>query len=390
MSCHYLRRGLTSIAVLALATVATLLATLSTTPVAAQSGSRWKVAKNDRVTITVTSGESIQAAIDAAASGTTIVVEPGVYKEQLRIKRSGITLRGMKGATISPGDKQSANDCTFQELGAAICVGSEFVPDGGKTYFGDPSPATRIRNITIKGFIIEGPTGDGIRVVRARNVLVANNTIRETTAVGISIEDVHRFWVEGNRVNNKAKGEFMNVFVGNGAADGRIVRNTILNSPKAGIMVHDARRLRIHDNTVAGGCNGIVSGYWEPGEEKRGPQRLTISKNRIRNNDRACTAFDLPAGGQAVSVHGGRDVVIKKNIIEGHQPQGPTIVTAAVTLAPLGEYGLHNIRFEDNAMSGNVFPNGPADLSVSDPDNQVTVRRNTCTASTPNTNWCTD
>ena len=46
------------------------------------------------VLVTVHHGQHIQAAIDNAAPGTTITVEPGTYHENLLIAKDGITLRG--------------------------------------------------------------------------------------------------------------------------------------------------------------------------------------------------------------------------------------------------------------------------------------------------------
>src|SRR4051794_11228034 len=55
--------------------------------VAAPGNARTAVVRVDR-------GESIQAALDAASPGDTIVVAPGVYRENLTIQKDGITLRG--------------------------------------------------------------------------------------------------------------------------------------------------------------------------------------------------------------------------------------------------------------------------------------------------------
>src|SRR5437763_15913671 len=39
-------------------------------------------------------GESIQAAVDAARPGDPVLIGPGVYRESVVIKESGVTLRG--------------------------------------------------------------------------------------------------------------------------------------------------------------------------------------------------------------------------------------------------------------------------------------------------------
>ena len=55
-------------------------------------------------------GDSIQAAIDAAQPGDTIVVK-GVHHENVAIAKDGITLRGI-GAVLEPAATPLANACT--------------------------------------------------------------------------------------------------------------------------------------------------------------------------------------------------------------------------------------------------------------------------------------
>src|SRR5262249_44542980 len=51
-------------------------------------------------TVTVGPGQSIQAAVDAAEPGTTIVLLPGVYRQNVLVMKDGITLQGA-GPTTS-------------------------------------------------------------------------------------------------------------------------------------------------------------------------------------------------------------------------------------------------------------------------------------------------
>ena len=54
-------------------------------------------------TINIAAGTSIQAALDKAAPGDTIVVAPGTYHESVTVKAYGITLKGQASGDARPG-----------------------------------------------------------------------------------------------------------------------------------------------------------------------------------------------------------------------------------------------------------------------------------------------
>src|SRR6185436_19443704 len=48
---------------------------------------------------------TIQAALDAANPGDTILVPPGTYRENLRVTKDNITIAGSRGAVIDAGNR---------------------------------------------------------------------------------------------------------------------------------------------------------------------------------------------------------------------------------------------------------------------------------------------
>ena len=107
--------------------VAMLLSLLVSLP----AGSAWAGGAKTHV---VRPGESIQAAIDAARPGDTILVKPGTYAEALKITTDGLTLKGSRGTVLTMPD--DAEPCLVFDPGApptleGICVLGEFSPQPG-------------------------------------------------------------------------------------------------------------------------------------------------------------------------------------------------------------------------------------------------------------------
>jgi hypothetical protein len=90
--------------------------------------------------IVVKPGESIQAAVDAASPGTTIVVRCGAYAENVQITTDRIKPRGL-GARLVPPAEPAPNECSFGEpANDGICaVGQlEFPDPEGPPVVADP------------------------------------------------------------------------------------------------------------------------------------------------------------------------------------------------------------------------------------------------------------
>ncbi len=112
--------------------------------VAASIGS---IAPAYAATIIVHPGESIQAAIDKAHAGDTIIVEPGVYHEILEITTNDITLKGSgaseRGTELAPPVGPATNDCSNDPAETiGICIAG----------FGGPP----VSDVTVQGFYIVG------------------------------------------------------------------------------------------------------------------------------------------------------------------------------------------------------------------------------------------
>src|SRR5690349_16981234 len=152
--------------------LAALLLTLIT--LAAGAGSARAAQK-----VIVGPGESIQAAVDAARPGDTIVVT-GRHQENVAVTTDGITLRG-RGAVLEPAATPVQNACLDPSAPAdvdGICILGDVNFDTGEV-------AREVRNVTVSGFTIRG-FSEGIVAVGAHNATFERNTALDNEGYGIT------------------------------------------------------------------------------------------------------------------------------------------------------------------------------------------------------------
>ncbi len=201
---------------------------------------------------------TIQAAVDAASAGDTIVVSPGNYQERITFK-SGVTLRGVDRdlctIRIVPGEKQviSVEKCSAGLIENLTIDGQggikrkDYTPDGIDLTDSD----LIIRNCLLRnhldyGIQIQGRTSRtiienstcennnvGILVKdRDASPLVRNNQCRLNQAYGIYFAQAASGTIEKNTCNRNSVG-------GIGAADEgtspRIIQNTCMENEIVGI-----------------------------------------------------------------------------------------------------------------------------------------------------------
>lgn len=245
---------------------------------------RPKPEDRSRPVIEVRAGESIQKAIDNAAEGAIIQVQPGIYRERLVINRNNITLKGDGRAIIDLNNTPIA--------GAAINISDK-------------------SNVTIDGFEIRNIRGSntptGIRVDGvSRDITISNNNIHhienDKDAHGIGVfgnkrTPIKNLSITGNEVHNLKLGTSESVVI-NGNVEGfRIIGNKIHDNDNIGIDIIG------YEKVGNGGTDRARSGL--------------IANNLIYNIDSGKNPRyrgDRSAAG--IYVDGGTDIIVDSNIVK--------------------------------------------------------------------------
>ena len=163
---------------------------------------------------------TIQAAVDAAASGDTILIAAGTYSESLTVNTSGLTLVGL-GEVVLQGTLRSANG-NFTGTVADFLKAAVTAPNNGGTGVTLNADNTTLQNIDISAFSTGVSFGDGIDHTVLQNVDISGfiNGIRKGTQADIS--DLH---VNGGSLSDGFIGVFFAKATGvgqdgDGLADG--------------------------------------------------------------------------------------------------------------------------------------------------------------------------
>ena len=317
-------------------------------------------------------GDSIQAAVDAAAPGDTIVVKRGVYHESVVIQKDGITLRGDGHVTLKP-STDGAGLCNQPDEVIGVCVLPADINLADGTY------VNRVKNVSITRLRIVGFAGDGIFAFGSENLQVERVDAVDNAGYGIA-----RFDGIGGRIRfSSATGsEEAGIYVGDSPeAHALVSRNRSWNNG-IGIFVRHDHFVAVQENWVQGNCIGI---FLLNDGQAEGSGDTLVARNVVLNNNKDCPAVadqgtPETAGGGIVLL-GSVNNVVRRNHVSGNR--GDTLVSGGIALLT-SPFGATPVGSTGNVVAHNHLDgNKPADL-VQDPGSTGnTFRRNSCHTSMP-------
>lgn len=325
-------------------------------------------------TFTVWPGHSIQAAIDKADPGDTIIVEPGTYHQSLLITTDGITLRGAdsddRNTVLEPPATPPPNLCTmFNGAASGICVLGQLDQQGNvlRQVHDDHITGLTIKNFNGNGNGIFGYGTDGLQVSEVSSF--------DNGAYGIARFVSTRTLYSDNSVsgNNEA-----GLYVGDSPdADTHVTDNKSWNNGY-GIFVRHSHEVRVNDNAVWANCVGIlVLDDGQPG----GAGDIQVLDNNSRANNRKCPAGDgPPTSGGGIALIGAVRTVVADNEVHGNNAGG-TVVSGGIVVESGHNGGSDPTK--DSVRNNEAFGNAPADVIWDRSGQGNTFTDNECGASVP-------
>jgi nitrous oxidase accessory protein NosD len=322
--------------------------------------------------------QSIQAAINSARRGDTIIVEKGTYVEHLTITTSGITLIG-KDAILKPPATFRTNICSGLNRNAAnepteagICIqGSDIrLEDFSSEHKRFISAGKRISNVVVQGFTVQGFSGENIAVVAGENVHVSRNTLSDGPQYGFLTVGSRNTLAERNTVGASMGG--LIAMCMDDVSGAKHIRNDISGYYIA--LCTQTNRGVVKENKVKNSCIGVFVDPNIVGAH--------IIGNTITDRGQDCPTFPDPGNaGAGIVLFGAKNTLVEGNTIENihNNGQGAGIAVAdSPTSSATG-----------NVVKRNKLKNNDVDIVTTDTKAQDTVfTANKCQSSTPG-DYCT-
>jgi parallel beta-helix repeat protein len=294
--------------------------------------------------IHVGAGESIQAAIDAANPGDTIIVSRGVFQEDLTISKDDLTLIGSGAhgdkSTILEPPVTPTSFCNSPDSISGICL------------VGDLKSGTPVTGVTIKGFLIRNFSEMGILGILSNDHVIENNVAENNSFYGIAC-----FTCSGGQYyDNTAFGSDEAGFYQGDSPDA----NSIMQGNEAwgngfGFFFRDAQNGEFSHNIARGNCTGLM--FLDTG----GPIQVgnwDASDNNVFGNNRFCPGSEEgPAmSGVGVFIVGGDSINIHNNSVWRNAPSGTVAIKGGIVVSDGALFGgavPTNNTIQDNVAYGN-------------------------------------
>jgi len=327
-------------------------------------------------TIVVGPGQSIQAAINQASPGDTVLIKPGVYHQSVQIRTDRITLRGsgaFRGGTVLVPPKVFPKTLCNGGFGpTGVCIlAKNLNPKTGVVI--TPVRGDRVTGLRVTGFPGNGVFGYGADGMQVTRVVAVNDG-----GYGISrFVSSRTLFADDTAIGNHEAG----FYVGDSPDADTVVRDDQAYGNLFGVFIRHARHVLVQDNRLSGNCQGIL--VLDDGQ-RGGAGNAAITHNSVFKNNKFCPkSGDTPVNfqGGGILLLGATRTLVSDNRVLGNSGKqlnsGGIVVLSAHALTHGSNPSFDTIA--DNTASRNH----PADLIWDRTGTRVRFKANDCETSVP-------
>lgn len=287
----------------------------------------------------VRQGQSIQAAVDRAKPGSSIIVS-GVHRETVVIRKNRIILVG-HNAVLKPPAKPNP-----------LCGPSGFCVVGNVD-FNTGKVHSYVHGVRIIGFTVRGFKEDGVIAVGSKDATFMHNHATGNGGYGIFALSSTGTRVISNVTSGAGEA---GIYIGDSPrANATVVGNNTYDN-LFGIFVRHATHGKIVGNNTHNNCVGTLFLADAPGPDGA----FKMVGNQVMNNTKSCKAGEdaPPVSGVGVAIVGAHDVSLTGNTITGNRSSGPSAFTGGVVMVR----GFGGTAPKDNSIIGNTILHNSPDI----------------------------